>query len=747
MASKVQGRPLRHVLFNESDNDISARGSAKNISPPLPRPPVRRWAPPPAVAPPPKPPTPPLVEVTPPHLRALDEACNNWLGAHGLQRVDPVSAEARKRKHTFGVEWNVSEIASEEAWRLCDAALAAQPPQGEDELFDESILESAAAVNDARRRIALAKRAELSAVGVCDEHLDLPAHEMVPMIHEMVFARAAGATAAARRLMPPPSSWGAAHKWPASPVKSVPPPLDKPLCMVLVSRESEDVSWLFERLPPRVDYHIMQHVRLQPKIPREKQTLMPRPSAVEAKATADEAIVAKSGGRGGVVGSRASAANAERNRVRAINAAMEAAAAAPRASGGPRRSTGHALLMYLAKAAANEELIELLKDPKEANKRVLVTTTDRSQGDEGSIQNAIIHALRKQASRVMDLFRQWDIDNNQCVDKLEFRRAMKALKIVGSNDEYDSLFDSWDIDGGGSIQYTELLAAMHSGRRYDHFQKRTAGPPLPPILVCTHGNPTNDNPEFFDDLALLVRAAHAGREMPPFVPLGKLRSTGEKLLQCDASGCARTAAGAPYDLRLLPIGYVWRRLWGDEDLDATEEQKKAAARIQARIRGRRARMRPKRTAENHAAASRIQARIRGRNSRRAPPGRQRARKNLFAKPAVEAPAASDAPPVPLWFAHTPGGLFAVSHRAVCAPRGKLSATKFYERAISAAGCRILGYTPPPAPPKPAEEPNVKKGKQVVTEDETVPDPSVTSIDDPIAAHAIERMVRYLFVRD
>lgn len=63
--------------------------------------------------------------------------------------------------------------------------------------------------------------------------------------------------------------------------------------------------------------------------------------------------------------------------------------------------------------------------------------------------------------------------------------------------------------GSGTIAYTELLAAMHAGRRYDAFQRRTAAPPLPPLLVCTHGAPLADNPAFLEDVELLVRGAAA----------------------------------------------------------------------------------------------------------------------------------------------------------------------------------------------------------------------------------------------
>ena len=47
----------------------------------------------------------------------------------------------------------------------------------------------------------------------------------------------------------------------------------------------------------------------------------------------------------------------------------------------------------------------------------------------------------------MDLFKQWDDDGSGTVDKPEFRRALRELRIAGSDDEFDVLFECWDTDG------------------------------------------------------------------------------------------------------------------------------------------------------------------------------------------------------------------------------------------------------------------------------------------------------------
>ena len=520
-------RPLRRVIWDSSLHDDPFRKSATTAT---------AAAPTAATA---------AALTEPPHR--LDEERIAWLSAYGLQ--PPADAAEGRARLLKGEEVDVSQEAIRVAWQICDLASASQLPRDESEIFDESLLSTAAAANAARRRVAAASRAELTASGLTDEHSAMELEHLLPLLHEMAFTRAVGASTAARHRMPTAASYGPAHRWPVSDTLSAPPPADATLMMVVVSRSVENVSWL-ATLPPRVDYHIMQHVAYQPELPRAKQTLMPRAQAIAA---ALAAVAAARGGGAHFSGGSISPKRRARGGAAAEAKSLAAAAASWHGALGTRRASSHALLAYLSRAAENEELIELLSNPEEAKKRVLISSTDRDTVD-NSIQSVIVEQLRRKSERVMDLLKRWDKDKSGSIEKNEFRRALRTLKVSGSYDEYDMLFDSWDVDGSGSIQYTELLAAMHAGRRFDVLQRRKAAPPLPPALVCTHAEPLRDNPTFFEDLALLVRAAAAGRTLPAFVPLGKGR-TGERLLHCDASG-------TPADAHLLPIGSVWRGVFG-----------------------------------------------------------------------------------------------------------------------------------------------------------------------------------------
>ena len=53
-------------------------------------------------------------------------------------------------------------------------------------------------------------------------------------------------------------------------------------------------------------------------------------------------------------------------------------------------------------------------------------------------------ALKKNATRVLDLFRSWDADGDGEVTRAEFHKAMPALGLDVPKAEIDKLFDSWD---------------------------------------------------------------------------------------------------------------------------------------------------------------------------------------------------------------------------------------------------------------------------------------------------------------
>jgi len=73
-----------------------------------------------------------------------------------------------------------------------------------------------------------------------------------------------------------------------------------------------------------------------------------------------------------------------------------------------------------------------------------------------SISSQLANALRQDAKRVLDLFRDWDTDGDGEISRKEFHKAMVTLGLEVPTESIDELFSQWDRDGGGSIDYKEL---------------------------------------------------------------------------------------------------------------------------------------------------------------------------------------------------------------------------------------------------------------------------------------------------
>jgi Ca2+-binding EF-hand superfamily protein len=101
---------------------------------------------------------------------------------------------------------------------------------------------------------------------------------------------------------------------------------------------------------------------------------------------------------------------------------------------------------------------------KEAGGRFAGLTINYDPNSGKSLQEGLRDALTANASRVMDLFRDWDMDGNGLISKAEFRKAIRLL--AGSaipREEIDGLFDSFDKDKGGTIDARELGKILRRG--------------------------------------------------------------------------------------------------------------------------------------------------------------------------------------------------------------------------------------------------------------------------------------------
>ena len=91
-----------------------------------------------------------------------------------------------------------------------------------------------------------------------------------------------------------------------------------------------------------------------------------------------------------------------------------------------------------------------------------------------SSRDQALNALMSNATRIIDMFREWDVNGDGIVNRAEFHRALPMLGIDAPKAEVDALFSEWDKDGSGELGYDELKAILKAPIRAAR-QKQIAG--------------------------------------------------------------------------------------------------------------------------------------------------------------------------------------------------------------------------------------------------------------------------------
>ena len=97
--------------------------------------------------------------------------------------------------------------------------------------------------------------------------------------------------------------------------------------------------------------------------------------------------------------------------------------------------------------------------------------------ESAGIQEEIRTLLSQNVVRVMDLFTEWDENNDHVVSKAEFRKAMTLLGVTASRPHVDAVFDFFDVDRSGTITYTELVRSNPTAQ---HARNASRPPPAQP---------------------------------------------------------------------------------------------------------------------------------------------------------------------------------------------------------------------------------------------------------------------------
>ena len=152
--------------------------------------------------------------------------------------------------------------------------------------------------------------------------------------------------------------------------------------------------------------------------------------------------------------------------------------------------------MYLTLGKSNKNELrggELRKDvSKVFAKKGETLLADTSTATEAVTR--LREALFENRQRVMALFLEWDVDGDSVVSKKEFRRGLSVLGFQTPNGraDVDALFDTFDPDGSGAIEYNELrrlLQAAPSAGGASTWAGELAPPPPKPAAAGSRKSP------------------------------------------------------------------------------------------------------------------------------------------------------------------------------------------------------------------------------------------------------------------
>uniref|UniRef100_A0A7S2NPK6 EF-hand domain-containing protein n=1 Tax=Haptolina brevifila TaxID=156173 RepID=A0A7S2NPK6_9EUKA len=105
-------------------------------------------------------------------------------------------------------------------------------------------------------------------------------------------------------------------------------------------------------------------------------------------------------------------------------------------------------------AVAPKIVVEDEEEAKRRQKKGILGDVDFDESR--PLGEQIKEALQKHAIRVLDLFREWDKNGDGQISKKEFRQAMPLLGMDLPTKAIDELFDQYDPDRSGVMEFAEL---------------------------------------------------------------------------------------------------------------------------------------------------------------------------------------------------------------------------------------------------------------------------------------------------
>ena len=79
------------------------------------------------------------------------------------------------------------------------------------------------------------------------------------------------------------------------------------------------------------------------------------------------------------------------------------------------------------------------------------------------VSTRLAELLASKAARVIDLFNEWDRNNDGELSRAEFYEGIARLGLEVDEAEANTLFDSWDLDSSGTLSIAELHKILRRG--------------------------------------------------------------------------------------------------------------------------------------------------------------------------------------------------------------------------------------------------------------------------------------------
>ena len=144
----------------------------------------------------------------------------------------------------------------------------------------------------------------------------------------------------------------------------------------------------------------------------------------------------------------------------------------------PEYSAPPAPLSNKKRASPKKEMVPAAELQKLASdlKREADALQKRSDARAPSLGVQLGLVLLSRSDYVKRVIKEWDTKGKGEFLKGEFRLNLRSVGLNAGSVEADELFDSWDADGGGTLDTQELTSALHVAMQKARVWKNTTDP-------------------------------------------------------------------------------------------------------------------------------------------------------------------------------------------------------------------------------------------------------------------------------